>query len=234
MRALNDASCKTSTFDADVSTGNSSSVTYGLEEIQIGGTINYIHTPTKQWFVLRVMYGRAEAARHLLSDKDIHWYQPIRYEVRQSDDNTRMRRTHLFPSLIFAYVEPQIISELIKNKRENTMLTYYYNHFAVDHTGYNPPLTIPCRIMDNFIRLTSIEDEHIRVVDPNTCRYKRDDLVIITKGKFKGIVGRLARVMQEQRVVVNLEGVGMVATAYIPTGVIAPFEEWKKGIEPKE
>lgn len=50
-------------------------------------------------------------------------------------------------------------------------------------------------------------------------------MVVITEGKFKGITGRLARVSQEQRVVINIEGVGMIATAYIPTAFIAPLED---------
>lgn len=234
MKALNDASCQTPAPDADVRTGDSSSVNSDLKNTQIGGTVNYVRDPEKQWFVLRVMYGQAHTARTLLNSKKIHYYQPMRYEVKKEKDSSRVRRSHFFPSLIFAYIESKAIDNLIKNKRENTTLAYYYNHFAIDHTGNNPPLTIPMPVMDNFIRLTSIEDEHIRVVDPNTCRYKRDDMVIITKGKFKGIVGRLARVVQEQRVVVNLEGVGMIATAYIPTGVIASYEEWKKGIDQLE
>ena len=36
----------------------------------------------------------------------------------------------------------------------------------MDTFGKNPPLTIPKRQMDNFIRLTSIESEHILFVSP--------------------------------------------------------------------
>lgn len=231
MNALDGASKNLSTFTIDTRTGFNFRVAAGSKS-HTGESVDYEHTPARQWFVLRVLYGRADAAHDLLESKEVCWYQPLRIEVKKVKDKKRFRRTYFFPGLIFAYIEPKDLDELIKNKRDNTVLSYYYNHFAINAEGKNPPLTIPCPVMDNFIRLTSVEDEHIRVVDPNACRYKRGDMVIITEGKFKGIVGRLARVMQEQRVVINLDGVGMVATAYIPTGVIAPFKEWEKGIKP--
>lgn len=74
--------------------------------------------------------------------------------------------------------------------------------------------------MNNFIRLTSINNEHIRIVRPEQCHYKSGDLVRIIDGEFKGICGRVARVAGQQRVVVELHGVCLVTTAYVPSGFI--------------
>ena len=223
MNALTDASSQLSAIDTRA--GQGSCVASDLKNTQIGESVEYARDPMKHWFVLRVRYGKIQAARELLKDRYIHHYLPLRCEVRKNSETQRYQKKLFFQSLIFVYVEPQILDELIRNKKDNTVLTYYYNHFAINNQGKNPPLVIPGPMMDNFIRLTSIEDEHIRLVDPNACHYKRGDMVIIIKGKFKGIIGRLARVSQEQRVVINLEGVGMIATAYIPTAFIEPFDE---------
>ena len=74
--------------------------------------------------------------------------------------------------------------------------------------------------MMNFIRLTSIDDEHIKMVVREHCHYKSGDMVRVIDGKFKGIIGRVARVGGQQTVVVEVEGLCLVATAYIPSAFI--------------
>ena len=46
--------------------------------------------------------------------------------------------------------------------------------------------------MSNFIRLTCIEDEHVEVLTNKHVVFKSDEMVRITDGKFKGIVGKVA------------------------------------------
>lgn len=43
------------------------------------------------------------------------------------------------------------------------------------------------------------------------------DWVKIIKGDFEGIIGKVARVTGQQRIVVKLDGVCLVATAYVPS-----------------
>lgn len=74
--------------------------------------------------------------------------------------------------------------------------------------------------MMNFIRITSIDNEHIKVVAPELCHYKNGDLVRVTEGDFAGVEGRVARVSGQQRVVVEIEGLCIVTTAYIPSAFI--------------
>ena len=89
--------------------------------------------------------------------------------------------------------------------------------------GKHPPLIIDNTEMINFIRLTSIDDEHVRMVDVQYCHYKSGDLVRIIDGKFKGIIGRVARVAGQQTVVVEIEGLCLVATAYVPSAFIEKY-----------
>ena len=80
--------------------------------------------------------------------------------------------------------------------------------------------------MDNFIRLTSIIDsDHILFVDRSQCHFKNGDHVVVTDGDFRGIEGRIARVARQQRVVVELDGVGCITTAYIPKAFLKVKEE---------
>ncbi len=70
--------------------------------------------------------------------------------------------------------------------------------------------------MDNFIRLTSIKNPHVIPVTSENIKYKLGDEVVITKGEFMGIHGRVARIAGQQRVVVELFDGCLVATAYVP------------------
>jgi transcription antitermination factor NusG len=111
------------------------------------------------------------------------------------------------------------MEKYVKHTPQLTYINYYYNHFQLDN-GKNPPLTIPYEDMMNFIRVSSIKDEHVMVVEQEHCHYKSGDNVLVTQGKFEGVRGKVARICGQQRVVVNLEGVCMVATAYIPSAFI--------------
>ena len=77
--------------------------------------------------------------------------------------------------------------------------------------------------MDNFIKLTSIDDEHILLIDEENGTYKQGDYVRIIDGQFKGIEGRVTKITGQKRVIVELPGICSIATAYIPKGFIMPM-----------
>jgi transcription antitermination factor NusG len=137
------------------------------------------------------------------------------------EDGGKMKRIlePLLPNFLFVYATPSVMESYVKRTPQLSYISYYYNHFQIDN-GKNPPLTIPYEDMMNFIRLCSVRDEHIMVVDEAHCRYKNGDNVVVTQGKFQGVRGKVARVCGQQRVVVNLEGVCLLATAYIPSAFI--------------
>ena len=85
----------------------------------------------------------------------------------------------------------------------------------------HPPVVVPYYEMLNFIKLTSVDNEHIKLVEPERCHYKSGDKVRIVEGDFAGVVGRVARISGQQRVVVEINGLCMVATAYIPSAFLS-------------
>ena len=101
-------------------------------------------------------------------------------------------------------------------------LKYYLNKTLPVElmTGFHPPLVVPDQEMRNFILLTSIDNEHVLMIDSNRCHYKRGDVVRITDGQFKGVVGKVVRAAGQQRVAVEIEGLCTIVTAYIPSDFI--------------
>ena len=91
--------------------------------------------------------------------------------------------------------------------------------------GYHPPLTVKFSEMINFIKITHLNNEHVLAFSPEKiiCKYKSGDKVRVVDGEFKGVVGRVARVAGQQRIVVEIEGLCVIATAYVPSSFIRPI-----------
>lgn len=201
-----------------------------------GVSVGSVNTPA-EWFVLRITYHRAQKANDMLAANGIKTYMPMKYATKTVNGHQRRVTTPLLPNLLFAHTNYTKLNNLVKRLNSTNagptsgnpgtkLITFYYDHFHTDNGGKNLPLTVPDGAMQNFIRLTSLTNEHIRAVRTDQCHYKSGDMVRITDGEFKGICGRVARVAGQQRVVVELKGVCLVTTAYVPSG----FIEKKTGV----
>ena len=185
-----------------------------------GVSVRYAPDPSKKWFVLRVTYNRANRANDFLRKCDVGTYLPMHWVWKLVKGKKKRILEPLIPNLLFAYTSQDVLDSCMKAMPPQSYLSYYYDHFNTLPCGKNPPLTVAYRDMMNFIRLTSVDNEHICVVTPQQCHYKDGDWVQVVKGAFEGVVGKVARVTGQQRVVVKLDGVCLVATAYVPSDFI--------------
>ncbi len=188
-----------------------------------GVSVENTPSPTKLWYVLRVSYGRIVKAKAYIEANRIECYVPLRYKEIKEQGKQRIVTGPLLSSFIFVHETKDRLEALIHSKKQHStegkaLLTYYYDHttFRTDCPDRNPPLTVPDEAMDNFIRLTSIENPHIIPVTSPNIQCKMGDHVVVTEGAFKGIHGRVARIAGQQRVVVELFDGCLVATAYVP------------------
>lgn len=180
----------------------------------------YAPSPGKKWFVLRATYHRETKAYHYLINKGIECYLPLHRTLKCIRGKRKFITESYLPNLLFVYETPQKVEDVIKNTPELHFLNYYYDHFCNMEDGKNPPLTVPYDAMMNFIKVASIDNPHVKLVQPNHCHYKSGDIVKVIDGEFKGVEGRVARVSGQQRVVVEIEGVCLITTAYIPSAFI--------------
>ena len=189
-----------------------------------GVSVENVPDASKQWFVLRVSYGRIIKAKAFVESKGLECYVPLRYkkEVRKQGKK-RIISTPLLPSFIFVYATAVQVEALLHNNKivaneSRPLLSYYFDHtiHRQDNPDRNPPLTIRDEAMNNFIRLTSIKNPYIIPVTSNNIQFKLGDNVVVTEGEFKGIHGRVARIAGQQRVIVELFDGCLVATAYVP------------------
>lgn len=179
-----------------------------------------MHEEEPQWFVLRATYGRTEAANEVLTNRGIATYLPMHQVTRERDGKPRHFTEPLLPGILFARMTLKESQEFVRKPAPTAHWIKYYTDRtkpSVGSQGYNPPMTIRDAEMDNFIRLTSTGSEHVMLLPQERYHFRCGDLVRVCQGLFKGVTGRVARVAGQQRVIVELEGLCKVATAYIPT-----------------
>ena len=192
-----------------------------------GVSVENVSEAHRQWFVLRVSYGRIIKAKAFVEAKGFECYVPMRYKEVKKHDKKRIITEPLLPSFLFVHVTAEQVETLIHDNKVVTnerraLLSYYFDHtiHRQDNSYCNPPLTIQNEAMNNFICLTSIKNPHIIPITSDNIQFKLGDNVVVTEGKFKGIHGRVARIAGQQRVVVELFEGYLVATAYIPKDAI--------------
>ena len=194
----------------------SDDVAFKVKDLLLGVSVEYAPKEGCEWYVLRATYGREIKALEAIRSLGGVAYVPLHRTREERDGKLKKVLKPFVQQFVFLYSNKEVAYKFVNEVPELNYLTFYYNHFDVANTGYNPPLTIPFNKMSNFIRLTSLEDEHVEVITNKHVVFKNDEMVRITDGKFKGIVGKVARIDRNNRVVVTIENVCMIATAFVP------------------
>lgn len=199
------------------------SCTPSIQECIDGVSVENVPSENKQWFVLRVSYGRIIKAKAFFEAKELECYVPLRYKEILKQGKKRIITEPLLPSFLFVHASAEQVEALLHDNKvvaneSRALLSYYFDHTThrQGNPDRNPPLTIRDEVMNNFIHLTSIKNPHIIPVTSNNIQFKLGDNVVVMEGEFKGVHGRVARIAGQQRVVVELFDECLVATAYVP------------------
>lgn len=208
------------------------SCTPSIQSNKDGVSVENVLDANKQWFVLRVSYGRIIKAKAFIEAKGLECYVPMRYKEVRKQGKKQIITDPLLSSFLFVYATAEQVETLLHDNNvvaneSRALLSYYFDHtiHRQDNPDYNPPLTIREKAMNNFIKLTSIKNPHIIPVTTDIIKFKMGDEVVVTEGEFKDIHGRVARIAGQQRVVVEIFEECFVATAYIPKNAIKMYVE---------
>ena len=185
-----------------------------------GVSVRYVPDPNKSWYVFRASYGREDKAADYIVGDGTYAYVAKRMVHKSVNNQSRIILESLIPNLLFVYTTRDKAEQYVKQTPTLSFLSYYYNHLELNDQQKNPPLTITCHEMENFIRATQSMNEHLMFVTEQQCHYKSGDLVKVIDGNFKGVEGKVARVAGQQRVVLSITNIGLISTAYVPTAFI--------------
>ena len=112
------------------------SCTPSISKNKGGVSVENVPNASRQWFVLRVSYGRIIKAKAFVEAKGLECYVPMRYKEVKKQGEKRVITEPLLPSFLFVHASAEQIDSLLQDKNiktfENrTLLSYYY-----DHTSY--------------------------------------------------------------------------------------------------
>ena len=128
------------------------------------------------------------------------------------------------PNIFFAHGTEEEIKEFVYDNVNLPFLRFYYRHYHDGNHLEKEPLIVPDRQIESLKIICESEAEDILVVPEEVQKFKNGQQVRITEGKFKGVIGRVARYQGQQRVAVIIDGVLTMATAYLPTAFLEYIE----------
>ncbi len=180
-----------------------------------------------QWYAMRATYGRATRAMQICEERPELYpckcYVPI-FKTREKINGHARNVTRAYmDNLLYIFATRQVADLIAADKGPLSFINYYYDHFS--HI-YKDPLVIRHEAMKNFMRYMHAQSDDKRLVQRQHVHYRNGDLVEVLDGPFKGVQGRIARVMGQQRVVVD-NGACIAVTSYIATPLLRVIEPGK-------
>ena len=109
------------------------SCTPSIQKNKDGVSVENVSSGNKQWFVLRVSYGRIIKAKAFVEAKGLDCYVPLRYKDIRKQGKKRIITEPLLPSFLFVHasaeqVDPLLQDKNIKAPENKALLSYYYDH----------------------------------------------------------------------------------------------------------
>ena len=199
--------------------------------------------PKYGWYALKIFYNKVFAIEEMMALRGVKTYIPIAREEVKGEEYLRLRallqrdgrtdfedRRYLFDNP-HIYKRVPLIRSLMFIRCLDTEIRKL--RFEIGERGFvylrangKDPAVIPEREMDAFRLVADSFQEGILVFEDDAItRYREGARVRVKEGPFKGAEGYIKRIKKDRRLVVAIEGVIAIATAYIPPELLEPVPE---------
>jgi transcription antitermination factor NusG len=155
--------------------------------------------------------------KEYFDSKEIKNFIPMHYVV-DAKDNGKRKLLPVIQNLIFVYTRRKLLDSIKKEPDFQHVIRY-----MIDKT-IRKPMIVPDKSMQDFMCISGAYDESIVYLDPSELLLKKGDKVRITKGIWEGVEGEFVRIKGDRRVVVSIQGLMAVATAFIHPSWIEKME----------
>lgn len=162
------------------------------------------------WYALRVTYSRELIFKEYCDSRGIINFIPLEYRTYEKNGVKVKKLRPVVHNLIFLKTTNRVIKEL--------KLQYPIRYIMDKATGV--PVIIPEKQMNNFIAVAGNHEEQVVFLQPVDIEAKAGARVRIKGGPFEGVEGVFMKVKNNKRVVVQIEGIMVVATHYIHPSLI--------------
>ena len=204
--------------------------TVSAESSQTGVSTRGVHILSKSkvqkeeeiphWYALRTTYGREKKAYDYMTAKGITAFYPTTEVVKLIKGKRKVVTESRLPNIFFAYGTEEQLKTFVYDNVNLPFLRFYYRHVHVGHRIEKIPLIVPDYQMESLKIICAADADNTIVSLAEVPKFEKGQLVRVTEGAFKGVIGRVARWQGQQRVGVCIEEIGTIATAYIPNAFI--------------
>ncbi len=167
----------------------------------------------QHWFAAKTTPRGELRVKKRLDVLGIENYLPMETRWIETAVGRRKRMVPIIPGLVFLHTATDMCYRL-KNE-------YSLNVFFIRDKENRLPTVIPDKQMEDFMKLLNFPEGGITVL---TSELKQGQRVRVIQGPFKGVEGELMRIGGDRRVVVRLEGVLSIATAFIHPSFLQKME----------
>jgi transcription antitermination factor NusG len=112
-------------------------------------------------------------------------------------------------NLIFVHTNRKVIDNIKRNDESRFPIRYIMD------CASRKPVVVPEKQMQHFIMVASSFSDQLIFLNPEELKLKKGDRVRITSGIWAGVEGDFVRVRGDRRLVVSIQGIMAVATAFI-------------------
>ena len=173
-----------------------------------------------QWYALRCTYGREKIAYDYMVAKGVIAFYPTQTIVKLINGKRKTVTESLLPNIFFAYGTFDQIKSFVYDNVNLPFLRFYYRHVHVGSRTEKTPMVVPDNQMDSLKIICDADKENTIVSLVDVPKFEKGQLVRVTDGAFKGVIGRVARWQGQQRVGVVIDDLVTVVTAYVPSAFL--------------
>lgn len=173
---------------------------------------------TRKWYALQATYGREKKAYDFISSKGtIAFYPTVTSEYVNADGTKTTKESSLIPNIFFVFATDDEVKSYVYDNVNLPFLRFYYNRH---HDGTKEPMIIPDHQMESLRIFCKSKESGKKIVMGGVPKFKSGQLVRVVEGPFMGIVGVVKRWNGQQRVGIDVEGLGTFISSYIPNHLL--------------
>ena len=172
------------------------------------------------WYALRCTYGREKTAYDYMVAKGVTAFYPTTSVVKLIKGKRKVITESRLPNIFFAYGIEEEIKTYVYDNVNLPFLRFYYRHVHVGRRIEKIPMIVPDYQMDSLKIICAADADNTIVSLVEVPKFEKGQLVRVTDGAFKGVIGRVARWQGQQRVGVVVDDLVTVVTAYVPSAFL--------------
>ncbi|HDN58843.1 MAG: antitermination protein NusG [Candidatus Neomarinimicrobiota bacterium] len=176
----------------------------------IYGGIDPVHQ--SRWYAIYTKPRHEKKVFDSLNQKKIEAFLPLKKEYHQWSDRTKLVEEPLIRSYIFVHIPLKRSLEVLETYGVIKFVTFKGNYAPI------PDFQIEAlkKTLENQVSLEPIQ--YLKV----------GQLVEITDGPLKGVIGRIQRIKNEDKFVISLDAIRAAFVVDIHPGYLRPISEEKK------